>query len=415
MGKQAVAQSHKREGEAVKKYSSYVGLDVHANSISVAVAAADGSAVQSLGVVAHDLKALRKMLKKAGDIGDMRICYEAGPCGYALYWDLTKLGADVMVVAPTLIPQKVGDRVKTDRRDAEKLARFLRAGELTSVWVPTPEHEALRNLVRLRDTVRKDLRRSQQRLEKLLLREGQKSPLTTKGKNAGKKRIKSFNAQYMKWLKTLSFSHKETQLVFDSYKAEVDHQTLRLKLVDKQLLEAIARAPSQLQEVVLGLQALRGVSQTAAAIISIEVGDFSRFDKPTKLMAWAGLVPSEYSSGGPGKSRRYGITKCGNGPLRRILVESAWLYRHKPNGSDAVNKRRLLTTAPVIEIAEKAEQRLNARYWRMDEAGKPKATTVTAVARELIGFIWAAARHIEQTCKSKPEPKKRNYTLKSAA
>jgi len=227
----------------MKKYSSYAGLDVHANSISVAVAPADGSPVQSLGAVAHDLKALRNVLKKAGDISKMRICYEAGPCGYALYWELIGLGADVMVVAPSLIPQKSGDKVKTDRKDAEKLARLLRAGELTAVWVPTPEHEALRNLVRARDAVRKDLRRSQQRLEKLLLREGRRPPLTTKGKSAGKKRVKSFSANYMAWLNTLTFKHKGTQQTFDNYKTEAEHQTLRMQRADKQIMEAIAEAP----------------------------------------------------------------------------------------------------------------------------------------------------------------------------
>jgi transposase len=399
----------------VKRYSHYVGLDVHANSISVAVAPADGGAVQSLGVVAHDVKALRRLLKKAGAINKMQICYEAGPCGYALYWELVRLGADVVVVAPTLIPQKVGDRVKTDRKDAEKLARLLRAGELTAVWVPPPEHEALRNLVRGRDAVRRDLRRAQQRLEKLLLREGCRPPLTTKGRNAGKRRVKSFGGKYMAWLKTLSFEHVGTQQTFDDYKTEVEHQMLRLQRADKRILDAVAAAPEALREVVQALQTLRGIAQTAAAIIAIEVGDFSRFDKPAKLMAWAGLVPSEYSSGGPGKSRRYGITKSGNGHLRRVLAESAWQYRHKPNGSAAINKRRLSAAAPLVAIAEKAEQRLSQRFWHLNEAGKAKHLATTAVARELLGFIWAIARQVAEVQKNKTETKARRYTLKAAA
>lgn len=399
----------------MKKYTSYIGLDVHANSISVAVAPADGGAVQSLGVVTHDLKALRKILEKAGDIRKMLICYEAGPCGYPLYWELTGLGADVMVVAPSLIPQKSGDKVKTDRKDAEKLARLLRAGELTAVWVPTQEHEASRNLVRARDAVRKDLRRAQQRVEKLLLREGRRAPLTKKGKNAGKSRVKSFGTAYMTWLKTQSFEHKGTQQTFDNYKTEVEHQMLRLQLVDKQILEAIAQAPSPLREVVQALQALRGVAQTTAAVLAIEVGDFSRFDKPTKLMAWAGLVPSEYSSGGPGKSRRYGITKSGNRHIRRVLTESAWLYRHKPNASATINKRRLGMTAPVIAIAEKAEQRLCARYHRLSEAGKEKNKVTTAIARELLGFVWATAREVEQATINQPKEATRKYLLKKDA
>jgi transposase len=397
------------------KYSHYVGLDVHANSISVAVASGDGSVVRSLGVVAHDIKALRRMLKKVGELEKLRICYEAGPCGYALYWELVRLGADVMVVAPTLIPQKAGDKVKTDRKDAEKLARLLRAGELTAVWVPTPEHEALRNLVRARDAVRRDLRRAQQRLEKLLLREGCRPPFTTKGKNAGKKRVKSFGSKYMAWLKTLGFEQAGTQQTFDNYKAEVDHQTLRLERADKQILDAITGAPEVLRETVQALQTLRGIAQTTAAVVAIEVGDFSRFDKPAQLMAWAGLVPSEHSSGGPGKARRYGITKSGNGHLRRVLTESAWLYRHKPNASPVIDKRRLSAAAPIVAIAEKAEQRLNERYWQLSEAGKAKNVATTAVARELLGFIWAVARQVEEAHKRKPQAKVRKYTLKKAA
>jgi transposase len=383
------------------KHKHFVGLYVHANSISVAVAPAQGGEVRSLGVVANEIGALRKLLKKVGDISAMKICYEAGPCGYALYWELVELGAECEVVAPSLIPQKSGDKVKTDRKDAEKLARLLRAGELTAVWIPERAHEALRNLVRAREACRKDLRRAQQRVEKLLLREGRGAPMATKGKNAGKKRVKSFCATYMVWLKTVSFEHTSTQHTFDDYKTEVEHQTHRLNRLDKQITEAIAAAPERLREVVMALQTLRGVAQTAAAIIAVEVGDFSRFDKPTQLMAWAGLVPSEHSSGGPGKARRYGITKSGNGHLRRVLTEAAWLYRHKPNASAVISKRRLSASAPVVAIAEKAEQRLNARYRGLSEAKKPTNKVTTAVGRELIGFIWAIARHVEQAIDSK--------------
>lgn len=379
----------------MKKYSSYVGLDVHANSISVAVAAAGGGEVRSLGNVAHDFAALRKCLKKVGDISKMKICYEAGPCGYGLYWELTKLGAECMVVAPSLIPQKSGDRVKTDRKDAEKLARLLRAGELTKVWVPDPEHEALRNLVRAREACRRDRRRAQQRVEKLLLREGLRAPVTTKGKKAGKKSVKAFGLKYMKWLETVAFAHVGTQQTFEDYKAEVVHHTTRLVRLEAQITAAIATAPERLREIVTALQALRGVAQTTAQLVAIEVGTFERFAKPTQLMSWAGLVPSEHSSGGPGKARRYGITKSGNSHLRRVLTESAWLYRHKPSASYVINKRRQGIGATAVAIAEKAEQRLHARYRRMDIAAKPKNKITTAVARELLGFIWAIAREAE--------------------
>ncbi len=399
----------------MKKYSSYVGLDVHANSISVAVAPAGGGEVRSLGNVPNEIGALRKLLKKHGDISTMKICYEAGPCGYALYWALTELGAECVVVAPSLIPQKSGDKVKTDRKDAEKLARLLRAGELTAVWVPDPAHEALRNLVRAREACRCDRRRAQQRVEKLLLREGRRPPLMTKGKKAGKGRVKSFGTAFVKWLETIKFEHTGTQQTFEDYKAEAVHHTTRLARLEGQITAAIAAAPERLREVVLALQALRGVAQTTAALIAIEVGDFSRFAKPTQLMSWAGLVPSEHSSGGPGKSRRYGITKSGNSHVRRVLAESAWLYRHKPSSSATIAKRRQSVAPDEVAIAEKAEQRLHARYMRMGNADKPKNKITTAIARELIGFIWAIARSVETKQAAKPAVKTRKYQLKKAA
>lgn len=399
----------------MKKCSTYVGLDVHSQSISVAVAPARGGEVRSLGNVANDIGALRKVLKKVGDIGTMKVCYEAGPCGYALYWALIELGAECVVVAPSLIPQKSGDKVKTDRKDAEKLARLLRAGELTAVWVPDPAHEALRNLVRAREACRRDRRRAQQRVEKLLLREGLRPPMASKGKNAGKVAIKAFGTKYMAWLETVAFEHTGTQQTFADYKAEAVHQTTRMARLERQITEAIASAPERLREIVLALQTLRGVAQTTAAIVAIEVGDFSRFAKPTQLMSWAGLVPSEHSSGGPGKSRRYGITKSGNSHLRRVLTESAWLYRHKPSASATIGKRRQSAAPSAVVIAEKAEQRLHARYWRMDATDKPKNKVTTAIARELIGFIWAIARDVEQRQAAKPATKARKYQMKRAA
>lgn len=397
------------------KYSHYVGLDVHANSITVAVAPASGGEVRSLGNVANDMAALRKLLKKVGDVGKMKLCYEAGPCGYALYWALVELGAECTVVAPSLIPQKVGDRVKTDRKDAEKLARLLRAGELTAVWVPDSAHEALRNLVRAREACRRDRRRAQQRVEKLLLREGLYAPKTTKGKNAGKARVKAFGTKYMQWLETITFEQVGTQQTFDDYKAEAVHHNTRLGRLDNQIAAAVATAPQRLRETVVALQALRGVAQTTAALVAIEVGDFSRFKKPTQLMAWAGLVPSEHSSGGPGKSRRQGITKSGNAHLRRVLTESAWLYRHKPSASAEIKKRRQSIEASAVTIAEKAEQRLHARYKRMDSANKPRNKITTAVARELMGFVWAIARDVERQSAAKPVVQARKYQMKRAA
>ncbi len=269
--------------------------------------------------------------------------------------------------------------------------------------------------MRAREACRRDLRRAQQRVEKLLLREGLHAPLATKGKRAGKARIKAFGTKYLAWLQTISFEYVGTQQSFDDYKAEVVHHGARLGRLEKQITEAIAAAPARLREVVLALQALRGVAQTTAALVAVEVGDFSRFKKPTQLMSWAGLVPSEHSSGGPGKARRYGITKSGNGHLRRVLVESAWLYRHKPTASAVINKRRQSAGAAAVAIAEKAEQRLHARFKRMDDTSKPRSKIATAVARELIGFAWAIACEVEQRHAAKPATKVRKYQLKTAA
>ena len=363
----------------------------------------------------NEIGALRKLLKKSGEIGTMKICYEAGPCGYGLYWALVELGAECIVVAPSLIPQKAGDKVKTDRKDAEKLARLLRAGELTAVWVPDRAHEALRNLVRARDACRCDLRRAQQRVEKLLLREGAQPPMATKGKNAGKVPVKSFSVKYEAWLKNLTFEHASTQRTLEDYRSEVVHQTARMLRLENQIAEAVACAPEPLREIVSALQTLRGVAQTSAVLIAVEVGNFSRFSKPTQLMSWAGLVPREHSSGGPGKARRGGITKSGNRHVRRMLAEGAWHYRYHPGATSKVVKRRANVAASVVAIGEKADHRLHARFKRMSAADKPKCKIATAIARELIGFIWAIGRDIELRHAEKPAATTRRYALKRAA
>jgi transposase len=397
------------------KYSHYVGLDVHANSISVAVVARDDEGVLSLGNCGADIGSVRKCLKKIGDLKKMCVCYEAGPSGYALYWELTALGVECIVVAPALIPQRVGDRVKTDRKDAQKLARLLRAGELTKVWVPDREHEAVRNLVRARAACVRDRRRAQQRIEKLLLREGLRAPLCSSGKAKGKKRVKGFGRAYMEWLNTISFEHFGTQRTFDDYKAEVVHQNTRMERLERELREAIVQAPESLRQMVMCLQALKGVAETTAIAVAVEVGDFSRFAKAPQLMAWAGLVPQEYSSGGPGKSKRFGITKTGNAHLRRVLAESAWMYRHKPKVARAIARRRERTSAAVIAIAEKAEQRLHERYLRMLRTEKPKNKVMTAIARELLGFIWAIGQQVGREVALAATPTTRKYQLRPVA
>jgi transposase len=297
----------------------FVGLDVHADTIAVAVAEVNGE-VRPIGMIPNRLESIRKLVQKLGPAKDLRFCYEAGPTGYVLYWQLTGLGAVCAVVAPTLVPVKAGDRVKTDRRDAEKLARCYRAGDLTPVWVPTPAHEAVRDLVRAREDAREDQQRARQRLGKFLLRHGWKPPEDIK---------KNWTNKHMDWVKRqVRFEQPASQAAFLDYVHEVEHAADRLQRMEKAIDDAIAAAPAEIQEVVQALQALRGVGKIVAASVVAEVGSLSRFAKPRQLMSYSGLVSSEHSSGN--RIQRGGITKTGNAHLRRVIVEAAWAYQHKP-------------------------------------------------------------------------------------
>lgn len=233
--------------------TKFVGLDVHADSISIAVA--DRNGTRSIGSIPNNIDSIRKAMKRLGANKDLEICYEAGPCGYVLYWQLTGMGISCQVVAPTLIPVKTGDRIKTDKRDAKKLARCHQNGDLTAVWVPDHEHEALRDLVRLRDAARKDQRRARHRLQKFLLRHGRRP----------KERMKSWGLNYWKWISGQSFEIKSLEVVFDDLRREVEHQTERIKEIDVEIDRAIERAPAAMREVIKGLQALRGVARVTAA------------------------------------------------------------------------------------------------------------------------------------------------------
>jgi transposase len=370
----------------MKKNIKYVGLDVHAETIAVAVAEARGE-VRSLGVIPNKTESVRRLVKKLrADGSALHVCYEAGPCGYVLYWQLAKLEVRCDVVAPTLIPVKAGDRVKTDRRDAEKLARLLRSGELTAVWVPDAAHEALRDLVRARGAAKKDQRRARQRLQKFLLRHG----LRRDTKNT------AWGARHMLWLRSLKFEHLAEKATFEDYLSEVDHQTDRLVRLEAKIDEAVERAPESQRAVIEALQALRGVAKLTAVTVVCELGLLSRFEKPRQLMAYVGLVPSEYSTGGPGKARRGGITKTGNGHLRRILTEAAWLYRHRPLPGPEIRRRRQQVDATSATIAVKAEKRLCARYQLLRARSKSSQQVATAIARELLGFIWAIGVTVER-------------------
>jgi transposase len=352
----------------------FVGLDVHSQSIAIAVGEANGLQPENLATIPNDTGLLVKRLGKLGPLSNLRCCYEAGPTGYGLCRDLKAAGIDCIVVAPSLVPVQSGDRVKTDRRDAVKLARFLRSGDLTGIYVPEPATEAIRDLERARDDAKKVERVCRQQLGKFLLRHGRRYD----GKSA-------WTAKHLEWVRKQQFEHEAQQrVVVDNLKAVEDagERVNRLTKDIAELVESWSLAP-----LVKALQALRGVQLVTAVIIAAELGDLARFNTAPELMGYLGLVPSEHSSG---ESKRRGrITRTGNGHVRRVLVEAAWAYRYRPSMSIAIRKRNEGVAPEVKKIAWKAQQRLHGRYQKLMGRGKTKQKTVVAVARELAGFIWS--------------------------
>jgi transposase len=343
------------------KSIKFVGLDVHAETIAVAVAE-QGGEVRSLGVIPNREESIRKLVRKLGPVEQLRFCYEAGPTGYVVYWQLTALGAKCEVVAPTLVPVKSGEQVKTDRRDALKLARNYRAEELTAVWVPDAVHEALRDLVRAREAAKKDQLRAKHRLSKFLLRHGRRLPTG----------VKPWTLKYLTWVKQgVHFEHAQE----------------RIARLDLAIEEAVKSTSPKMKAVIEGLQALRGIAQVAAVTIVPELGEISRFSRARRLMGYGGIVASEHSSGE--STQRGSITKTGNAHLRRVVVEAAWAYRHRPNIGETLRKRQEGVSEEIREIAWKAQHRLHARYRKLMARGKVKGKVVTAIGRELLGFIWA--------------------------
>jgi transposase len=355
----------------------FLGLDVHADTIAVAVAEPDGE-VRSLGTIANREESVRKLIRKLGPAEHLRACYEAGPTGFVLYWQLSQLGVDCAVVAPSLVPKKPGDRVKTDRRDALKLARSHRSGDLTAVWVPDEDSESLRDLVRQREAAKQDQLRARHRLTKFFLRTGQRPPLG----------MKAWTERYMRWLAQVRYTQRAQEVTRLDCMNEVEHMAARVKRLEEAILEVVKLAPEPMQELIRGLQALRGVAHISAVTIASELGNISsRFQSARKLMGYCGVFPSEDSSGK--RIRRGGITKAGNAHLRRIVVESAWCYRHLPRVGEKLRKRHQGVPAEITEIAWKAQHRLHKRYMTMMNAGKDQRKVMTAIARELLGFIWA--------------------------
>jgi transposase len=359
----------------MKKYSKYVGLDVHKTDIAIGTADADRGEAGYYGTIENKAQSYLKVAKKLSKGGEgILFCYEAGPCGYEVYRQLMKAGYDCMVIAPSLIPKKSGDRIKTDRRDAVSLARLLRAGELTFICVPDKEQEAIRDLTRAREDMKAMERQSRQRLGGFLLRHGKIYPGRSK-----------WTKTYFRWLEGLRFETAAQQIVFQEYIDIVKDAQRRVAAMEEEMRKALTGWT--LKPVVEGLMALRGVDLVAAMTIIAELGDITRFESPRQLMAHLGLVPSEHSSGE--RQRRGGITKTGNGHVRRVLVEASWSYRLPARKTAHLRKKAEKASKTVQEIAWKAQKRLCSRYWYLVHKGKLPVESCTAVARELVGFIWA--------------------------
>jgi transposase len=358
----------------------YVGLDVHKEDIVVAVAEGGlRGEVREYGRIANTPAALERLARKLGCDGvRLRFCYEAGPCGYGIQRQLTRQGHECVVVAPSLIPKRAGDRIKTDRRDAASLARLDRAGELTAVWVPDAGHEAMRDLVRARLDAVHALRRARQQLSGFLLRQR-----CHYGRPAWTK-------LHRRWLASLKFDQPVHHVVLEDYIAAVEAAEARR---DRLTAQIEAMLPGwTLAPVVAALQTMRGMALINAATVIAELGDLTRFANPRQLMAYLGLVPSEHSSGT--SIKRGGLTKAGNGAARRLLIEAAWCYRFPARVSRALLLRQEAQPKPIREVAWKAQLRLCARYRKLARTGKPANVVTAAIARELAGFVWAIARHV---------------------
>lgn len=354
---------------------TYVGIDAHKRELHVAMLIGTAT-TPVMWTVENEPKAIERLHRKLerDAPGPVRVCYEAGPCGYALQRQLTKGRVSCVVIAPALMPRKPGDRVKTDRRDARKLVELFRAGLLTVVQPPTPAEEAVRDLARARDDARDDVQRARHRLGKLLLRRG----LHYAGRN--------WTKAHRQWIKTINWEHVAERTVADDYLLAIEQVESRLVELDAQLAETAQTEPYR--EPVAWLRCFRGIDTLTAMLILAELHDFRRFPDARALMAYLGLVPSEDSSGD--RHRRGRITKTGNTLVRRVLVEASWHYQHRPGVGPSLAARRKGQPARVIAIADKAQQRLCRRFRRLTAKDKPPTKVVVAVARELAGFIWAA-------------------------
>jgi transposase len=368
------------EVSAVTKEVVWVGLDVHQSKVTVAVAKGEEQP-RLLTNIANDSRQLAKLLQRLAAQGELRCAYEAGPTGYGLYRLCQRLHLNCQVIAPSLIPRKPGERIKTDRRDAIKLCRCLRNGDLTPVWVPDGEHEALRDLVRAREDAVVDRMRIRHRVSKLLVRRTIQRP-----------HLKAWSKRDREWLANLAFDAAADQIVWKEYLDTLNEVDARIARYNVALREQAAASPKAY--LITALQMLKGLADVNSVTVVAELGDLLRFRKPAQLFAYVGLVPSEDSSG---ESRRQGsITKAGNHHLRRALVESAWSYRYPPAFKNRLRQLRQGAPQWLVDLSWRAQDRLHRRYRSLIRANKPKPVALTAIARELLAFIWELAHELER-------------------
>jgi transposase len=359
--------------------SIFVGLDVHKETIAVATAESRKQP-RSYGIIPNDPRTIFKLMRKLGPFKRLKVCYEAGPCGYAVYRQLADLGIDCVVIAPSMIPKKPGDRVKTDRRDASNLARLLRSNDLTPIWVPDQDHEALRDLSRAVEAAQGDLMRARHRIRKLLLRQGIRKP----------EGMSSWTLRHREWLHKVKLPRANQKVVLREMLLTLEQARDRRQRLDAEL--ELASQLSPLATLIQAFQCLRGIQVISATRLAAELGDVRRFTTPRQMMAYVGLVPSEHSSGY--RQQRGSVTKTGNAHVRHVLVQAAWHSRHPPSLSAALRKRQRGQSERVIAIAWKAQDRLHRRYRRLVSKGKPRQKAVVAVAREMLGFLWAIAQEV---------------------